>query len=235
MDAASVFGRVSPHQKRAMVAALQGRGHVVAMVGDGVNDVLALKDADLGVAFGSGSGASRAVAHVVLVDDSFDALPAVVAEGRRVIANVERVASLFLTKTAYATLLALAVGVARLPFPFLPRHLTVVTALTIGTPAFFLALAPCSARARPGFVRRVLTFAVPAGALAAGATFLTYALMRSAGVALAEARTLATGVLFAVGLLGSNLDCSSDPRAEGSRVRVKALLTWEDACSLRTQ
>jgi cation-transporting ATPase E len=133
----------------------------------------------------------------VLVDDSFDALPAVVAEGRRVLANVERVASLFLTKTVYATLLALAVGVARLPFPFLPRHLTVVTALTIGTPAFFLALAPSSARAQPGFVRRVLTFAVPAGTIAAGATFLTYALMRSTGVALDQARTLATGVLFA--------------------------------------
>ena len=198
MERSSVFGRVSPHQKRAMVSALQRRGHVVAMVGDGVNDVLALKDADIGVAFGSGSGASRAVAQLVLVDNSFDALPAVVTEGRRVIANVERVANLFLTKTVYATLLALAVGVAGLPFPFLPRHLTVVAALTIGTPAFFLALAPNASRARSGFVRRVLGFAVPAGAVAATATFVTYALMRGAGVALAEARTLATVVLFVV-------------------------------------
>ncbi|MDP1804668.1 MAG: hypothetical protein Q8K72_05845, partial [Acidimicrobiales bacterium] len=174
------------------------RGHVVAMVGDGVHDVLALKQADIGVAFASGSGVSRAVAQVLLVDNSFDTLPAVVAEGRRVIANIERVASLFLTKTVYASLLALAVGVARLPFPFLPRHLTVVTALTIGLPAFFLALAPNAARARPGFVRRVLTFAVPAGTLAATATFLTYAAMRTAGVDLAAARTLATVVLFSV-------------------------------------
>ena len=198
MEAGSVFGRVSPHQKRDMVAALQSRGHVVAMVGDGVNDVLALKDADIGVAFGSGSEASRAVSQLVLVDNSFDALPSVVGEGRRLIANVETVANLFLTKTVYATLLALAVGVVRLPFPFLPRHLTVVTALTIGTPAFFLALAPNAARSRPGFVRRVLTFAIPAGTLAAAATFATYALMRGAGVALGQARTLATGVLFTV-------------------------------------
>ena len=198
VEGGTVFGRVSPHQKLAMVTALQSRGHVVAMVGDGVNDVLALKQADIGVAFASGSGVSRAVAQVVLVDNSFDTLPAVVAEGRRVIANIERVASLFLTKTVYASLLALAVGVARLPFPFLPRHLTVVTALTIGLPAFFLALAPNAARARPGFVRRVLTFAVPAGTLAATATFLTYAAMRAAGVDLAAARTLATVVLFSV-------------------------------------
>ena len=198
MEAGTVFGRVSPHQKQSMVTALQARGHVVAMVGDGVNDVLALKDADIGVAFASGSGASRAVAQLVLVDNSFDSLPAVVAEGRRLIANVERVANLFVTKTVYATLLALSVGVAQLPFPFLPRHLTVVTALTIGIPAFFLALAPNAARARHGFVRRVLTFAVPAGTLAAAATFLTYALMRGEGLTLPETRTLATTALFSV-------------------------------------
>jgi cation-transporting ATPase E len=198
MEDGTVFGRVSPHQKQAMVAAMQSRGHVVAMVGDGVNDVLALKHADIGVAFGSGSGVCRAVAQVLLVDNSFDALPSVVAEGRRVIANVERVASLFLTKTVYATLLALAVGVARLPFPFLPRHLTVVTALTIGTPAFFLALAPNARRAQPGFVRRVLAFAVPSGTLAASATFMAYAAMRAEDVALGASRTVAAVTLFSV-------------------------------------
>ena len=198
MERASVFGRVSPHQKRAMVAGLQSRGHVVAMVGDGVNDVLALKDADIGIALGSGSSASRAVAQLVLVGNGFDCLPAVVAEGRRVIGNVERVANLFLTKTVYATLLALSVGVAQLPFPFLPRHLTVVTALTIGIPAFFLALAPSSARARPGFLRRVLAFAVPAGTVAAAATFAGYAALRQEGMVLPQARTTAAMVLFAV-------------------------------------
>ncbi len=196
-----VYGRVTPVQKRAMVHALQQNGHVVAMTGDGVNDVLALKDADLGIAMGSGSAATRAVGRVVLLDDSFARLPGVVAEGRRVIANIERVANLFLTKTVYATLLAIAVGVARLPFPFYPRHLTIVSSLTIGIPAFFLALAPNPARAHPGFVARVLRFAVPAGTVAAAATFSGYALAREQpGVDLYEARTTATLVLFLVAL-----------------------------------
>ena len=201
MENATVFGRVTPHQKRAMVAALQSRGRVVAMTGDGVNDVLALKAADVGVAMGSGSAAARGVARLVLLDNTFDVLPHVVAEGRRVIANIERVANLFLTKTVYATLLALAVGVARVPFPFYPRHLTVVSGLTIGIPAFFLALAPNSQRARPGFVDRVLRFAVPAGAVAAVATFVAYSLTRGhSAIDLREARTTATIVLFSVGL-----------------------------------
>src|SRR2546430_7230954 len=150
MERHSVFGRVTPQQKRAMVAALQRRSHVVAMTGDGVNDVLALKDADIGVAMGSGSDAARAVAQLVLLDSTFNVLPSVVGEGRRVIANIERVANLFLTKTIYAMLLALAVGVAGFPFPFLPRHLTIISSLTIGIPAFFLALAPNAPMARPG-------------------------------------------------------------------------------------
>ncbi|HET7489791.1 MAG TPA: HAD-IC family P-type ATPase [Acidimicrobiales bacterium] len=198
MESGTLFGRVTPQQKRAMVDALQARGHVVAMTGDGVNDVLALKDADIGVALASGSGAARAVSQVVLLDSSFDTLPAVVGEGRRVIANIERVAKLFLTKTAYATLLCLAVGVARLPFPFLPRHLTLVTSLTIGIPAFFLALEPNAARAKPGFVGRSLVFSVPAGAVAAAATFVAYATLRVEDLTLAEARTTATIVLFVV-------------------------------------
>lgn len=196
-----IFGRVTPHQKRAMVAALQANGHTVAMTGDGVNDVLALKVADLGIAMGSGAPAARTVAQLVLLDDAFSALPSVVAEGRRVIANIERVANLFLTKTVYATVLALAVGVARLPFPFLPRHLTLVSALTIGIPAFFLALAPNTERARPGFIMRVLRFAAPAGIVAAAATFGAYSLARSEpSTSLAAARTIATYVLAGVAL-----------------------------------
>ena len=117
-----VFGRVTPHQKRRIVGALQSRGHTVAMTGDGVNDALALKDADIGIAMGNGAAATRAVAQLVLLDSSFASLPGIVAEGRRVIANVERVANLFVTKTVYAVLLACAVGVARWPYPFLPRH-----------------------------------------------------------------------------------------------------------------
>jgi len=200
MERGTIFGRVTPHQKRAMVAALQSRGHVVAMTGDGVNDVLALKDADIGIAMGSGAAASRAVAQLVLLDGSFDTLPSVVAEGRRVISNIERVANLFLTKTVYAFLLAILVGVFARPFPFVPRHLTLVGSLTIGIPAFFLALAPSAARARSGFVRRVVTFAFPVGTLAAVATYSAYELAIHEDVLLIEARTLATLVLLSVGL-----------------------------------
>ena len=202
LEGPSVFGRVTPQQKRAMVGALRSRGHVVAMTGDGVNDALALKEADMGVAMGSGSDATRAVAQVVLLDSNFDALPHVVAEGRRVLGNIERTSGLYLTKTVYAMLLSLAVGVAGFAFPFLPRHLTLIGSVTIGIPSFFLALAPNAERFRPGFVARVARFAVPAGALAAIATFLAYTLVKDQnGVTLAQARTTAVMVLTWIGLL----------------------------------
>lgn len=200
VESTHVFGRVGPQQKQAMVRALQARGHTVSMTGDGVNDVLALKEADLGVAMGSGAAVSRSVAPVVLLDSDFAGLPPVLAEGRRVIANVERVANLFVTKTVYAALLALSVGVLHVPFPFLPRHLTIISSLTIGIPAFFLALAPNDRRAVPGFVGRVLRFAVPAGLLAAIATMSAYGIARSQSVPQIEARTTATITLFIVAL-----------------------------------
>ncbi|HEX2236615.1 MAG TPA: HAD-IC family P-type ATPase [Actinomycetota bacterium] len=202
LESHAVFGRVTPHQKRDMVRALQRRGHVVAMTGDGVNDVLALKDADIGIAMGSGSPASRGAAKLVLLDNSFAALPVAVAEGRRVINNIERVANLFLTKTFYSMALALAIGAASLPFPFLPRHLTLVSSLSIGIPAFLLAFVPNADRARSGFVDRVLRFAVPTGLLAAAATFTAYYVARVRDdVALNEGRTAATIVLLSLGLL----------------------------------
>ncbi|MET7645650.1 cation-translocating P-type ATPase [Streptomyces sp. NPDC005426] len=174
MEDNTVFGRVTPQQKREMVAALQSRGHTVAMTGDGVNDVLALKDADIGVSMGSGSEATRAVAQIVLLDNSFATLPSVVAEGRRVIGNITRVATLFLTKTVYSVLLAILVVCFQVEYPFLPRHLTLLSTLTIGVPAFFLALAPNKERAHPHFVRRVMRYAIPSGVIAAVATFATY-------------------------------------------------------------
>jgi cation-transporting ATPase E len=202
VTAGTVFGRVTPQQKRAMVQALQSAGHVVAMTGDGVNDVLALKHADVGIAMGSGSPAARAVSQLVLLDDQFAALPAAVAEGRRVIGNVDRLARLFVTKSVYSMLLALAIGLAGLPFPFLPRHLSLIGALTIGVPGFVLAMAPNTSRPEPGLVARVLRFAVPAGLLAAAATFAGYYVTRlQPDVGLDEARTTATIVLLAVGLL----------------------------------
>jgi len=174
----TVFGRVTPEQKRRFVAVLRDRGHTVGMTGDGVNDALALKDADLGIAMGSGSPATRGVAKIVLLNDSFAAVPRVLAEGRRVLANIERVASLFLVKTMYALVLAVLVGVAHVPFPLLPRHVTLVGSLTIGIPGFFLALAPNTERARPGFVGRVLRRAVPAGLVSGVAAFVAYGLAR---------------------------------------------------------
>jgi cation-transporting ATPase E len=180
----TTFGRVRPDQKRAMVHALQSRGHTVAMTGDGVNDVLALKDADIGVAMGSGSSASRAVAQIVLLDNRFATLPYVVGEGRRVIGNIERVSNLFLTKTVYSVLLAILVGLAGLSskifgsdpllFPFQPIHVTIAAWFTIGIPAFVLSLAPNNERAHPGFVRRVMTSALPSGLVVGTATFISY-------------------------------------------------------------
>ncbi|HET9891339.1 MAG TPA: cation-translocating P-type ATPase [Mycobacterium sp.] len=186
LDTHTTFGRVRPDQKRAIVHALQSHGHAVAMTGDGVNDVLALKDADIGVAMGAGSPASRAVAQIVLLDNRFATLPYVVAEGRRVIGNIERVANLFLTKTVYSVLLAILVGIEcllakplkadPLLYPFQPIHVTIAAWFTIGIPSFILSLAPNNERAHPGFVRRVLTSALPCGLIVGAATFASYLL-----------------------------------------------------------
>jgi cation-transporting ATPase E len=201
MERRHVFGRVDPRQKQLMVDALQRNGHTVAMTGDGVNDVLALKQADIGVAVGAGASAARAVARLVLLDSSFDALPAVVVEGRRIIGNIERVAGLFLNKTVYVMLLAVAVGVTRLPFPFFPRHLTLISTLTIGAPGFFLALSRGAQRARPGILPRVLRIVVPTGLVTAAAAYLAYAVARAeSGPGAGDARTTATLVTTALGL-----------------------------------
>ncbi|MFB6718263.1 cation-translocating P-type ATPase [Streptomyces sp. NPDC056237] len=203
MEENAVFGRVTPQQKRDMVAALQSRGHTVAMTGDGVNDVLALKDADIGVSMGSGSEATRAVAQIVLLNNSFATLPSVVAEGRRVIGNITRVATLFLTKTVYSVLLAILVVCFQVDYPFLPRHLTLLSTLTIGVPAFFLALAPNKERAHPHFVRRVMRYAIPSGTIAAVATFVTYLLARqyySGTDALGAETSVATLTLFLISM-----------------------------------
>ncbi len=198
MATRSVFGRVNPAQKQQMVDALHLGGSTVAMTGDGVNDVLALKNADLGIAMGSGSGATRAVAQLVLLDSRWSVLPSVVAEGRRVLGNIERVSDVFLTKSVYSTVISVMTGVFAVAFPFLPRHLSLVSALTIGIPGFFLALMPNKERFRPGFFKRVLVFAVPAGFIAAASAWTSYAIALWIGEPVLNAQQAATITLFIV-------------------------------------
>ncbi|MCY7413258.1 MAG: cation-translocating P-type ATPase [Salinibacterium sp.] len=197
LSGSSIFGRVTPEQKRAMVRVLKADGHTVAMTGDGVNDAMAIKDADLGIAMGSGTSASRAVARLVLLDDKFERLPTVLAYGRQVIANVERAANLFLSKTVYGIVFAIVFALLLWEFPFLPRQLTLVSTLTIGIPAFFLALAPNMRLYHPGILNRLLRYAAPTGMIAAGTTFLAYAVLRAI-VPQAQAQSIATVTLFIV-------------------------------------
>jgi cation-transporting ATPase E len=196
----TVFGRVTPDQKQTIVEALRRRGHVIAMTGDGVNDTLALKDADLGIAMGAGSAVARSVAQLVLLDNEFSALPPVVSEGRRVLHNIERVATIFLVKNAYSIVIAVVVAIAGWPYPFLPRQLTLVSGLAIGIPGFFLALARSEERFRPGFVRRVSEFSALAGAIASVAVLLSYAAAREESSTPDQARTAAVIAVIVVSL-----------------------------------
>lgn len=196
-----VFGRVTPEQKQALVRSFQRRGHTVAMTGDGVNDALALKEADLGIAMGNGAPATKAVSRLVLLNNEFSVLPGVVSEGRRIIANMERVSSVFLAKTTYVFLLVVAVSAFGWLYPFLPRQLTFIAALTIGTPAFFLALGPTSQRYRPGFLRRTLWLAVPSGIIL-GATALAVYLIIGEGTIPAQSGATLALIIGALWLLG---------------------------------
>ena len=207
-----MFGRVTPEAKRALLHALQARGEVVAMTGDGVNDTLALKDSDLGIAMGSGTPAAKSVSELVLLDNRFSTLPSVVAEGRRVIANIERVARLFVTKNAWAAVVAVLTGIFTVSYPILPRQLSVIDALTIGIPGFVLSFQPSHDPVRPGFIPRVLRFAIPAGVVMGVATMVVYGYGRHfLDLPKAELQSGATIVLIALGLwvlyeLGRPLD-----------------------------
>ena len=197
----TVFGRVTPDQKRKLVKAIQKAGHTVAMTGDGVNDVLALKDADCGIAMASGSEAACQVAELVLLDSNFAALPSVVEEGRRVINNIQRSAALYLVKNIMSLILALIVAFAGFPYPFRPIQITLISALTIGIPSFVLALEPNRELVRGGFMQNVLRKALPGGltniVLIVGLQLFTLAFTFEH----TTLTTLATAVMGFVGLL----------------------------------
>lgn len=194
----TVFGRVSPQQKKMLIAALKQLGHTVAMTGDGVNDVLALREADCGIAMASGTDAAKNTAHVILLDSDFVALPRIVREGRQVINNIERVASLFLVKTTYAMALSVLFIILGRPYPFNPIHQTILGSIAIGIPAFFLALEKNNNRVHPGFIQRVIQNAVPGG-LCITAMILTIEALRPwlglPGEQILLARVMTAGII----------------------------------------
>jgi cation-transporting P-type ATPase E len=197
-----VIGRVSPEDKRHVVEALRDAGRYVAMIGDGVNDVPALKASRLAIAQGSGTQMAKSVADLVLLHGEFGAVPELVAHGRQALRNLQRVARLYVAKSAFAGFLILMIGITSTAYPLLPRHFTIAASLTIGIPTFFLALAPSSGPWKPaGFGLRVARFAVPAGALAGVGVVASYLFaLHDLDLPVREARTVATSVLVLVGL-----------------------------------
>jgi cation-transporting ATPase E len=198
----TVFCRIKPEQKRDLVAALAASGRYAAMIGDGVNDVPALKRARMAVAMGSGAQVTKGIADVVLLKDEFARLPQAVAAGRRIARNIHRLGRLYLTKTVYAATLILLVAIPGLAFPFLPRHLTLAAFLTIGVPSFVLALAPSDGPLYRGRLLRALAaFAVPAGVATALGSIISFFLVDTvAGGSLEAGRTAATTTLIVLGL-----------------------------------
>ena len=197
----TVFGRVLPEQKRELIKALKKDGHTVGMTGDGINDILALKEADCSVAMASGCDAAMQVSQVVLLDSDFAAMPGVVAEGRRVVNNIQRSASLFLIKNIFSLLTALLSIIFFARYPMQPTQVTLVAAFTIGVPGFFLALAPCKERIKGSFLFNVLRTAAPAGITDCIAVFGFSAFAASIGLPEAEVSTACTVLLGWVGLL----------------------------------
>ena len=161
VDEYNIFCRVTPQQKRELIKSLKKNGHTVAMTGDGVNDVLSLKESDCSIAMASGSDAARNVSELVLLDSNFEAIPKIIQEGRRTINNIERSASLFITKTLYASFLLLLFLCVDRTYPFMPIQLTLTSVFTIGIPAFILALEPNKERIKKNFLLNVIKVAFP--------------------------------------------------------------------------
>lgn len=197
----TVFGRVTPEQKRLLVGAFHAQGHTVAMTGDGVNDVLALKDADCGIAMASGAQAASQIAQIVLLDSQFSAMPEIVAEGRRVINNIQRAATLFLVKNIFSFALTLLLLFIDLPYPLQPIHLSLISALTIGVPSFFLALEPNYAIVTGKFMRNVIRRALPGGLTNVALVLLTGLLFQTLDLPMTALETVCVWILSAVGFL----------------------------------
>ena len=204
----TVFGRVTPDKKKALIQAMQAQGHTVAMTGDGVNDVLAMKEADCGVAMASGAQAASQVARLVLTDSDFAAMPHIVDEGRRVINNIQRAAALFLVKNIFSLGLALVALFAGLRFPLESFHLSIVSALTIGVPGFFLAMEPNYQRVTGKFLTTTLRKALPGGLTGMLVVLLAQFFIYQRQLPLEDAQTISTGILLAVGLLVLYRVCS---------------------------
>ncbi|MGN0596035.1 MAG: cation-translocating P-type ATPase [Ruminiclostridium sp.] len=199
-DEYSVFGRVTPDQKLALVKALKAKGHTVGMTGDGVNDVLALKEADCSIAMQSGSDAARNVSNLVLLDSNFASMPLIVAEGRRSINNIERSATLFLTKTVFSFILAIVFSFVTMPYPFVPIQLTLVNAVAIGIPSFLLALEPNFNIIRGKFISNVMKKALPNGLAVVFAMIATSIVSSVLGFTAEQASAVATVIIGIVSL-----------------------------------
>lgn len=197
----TVFGRVTPHQKKALVNALKSKGHTVGMTGDGVNDVLALKESDCGIAMASGSDAAKAVSQLVLLDSNFSALPEIVLEGRRMINNLENVSNLYLTKTVYSILLSLIFGIIALPYPMQPIQLSLIGAIAIGLPSFFLALGPNKDRVKSGFLERVLSVSIVNGCVITLAVVAMSIIGFIHRIPVGQSRTLAVIIVGGISLV----------------------------------
>lgn len=196
-----VFGRVTPEQKRKLIAALQAQGHTVAMTGDGVNDLLAMKQSDCSIAMASGAQAASQLASLVLLDSDFSAMPGIVAEGRRVINNIQRAATLFLVKNIFSLFLSVISLFTGWPYPLQPMHLTVISALTIGIPSFFLAMEPNYDRVKGHFLRGVLRRAFPGGLTNIFAVLVCQAFMAVFDLPADPIATVCAAILAVVGMM----------------------------------
>jgi len=228
----TVFGRVSPQDKRELMEALKRQGHSVAMIGDGVNDIPALKAADCSIAMAGGSDAAQRVAQITLMNGGFSAMPSIVMEGRRVINNITRAAALFLIKNIYSFLLTAALLALPFAYPLAPIQMSLIAAATIGIPSFALAMQPSRERVRGSFLTNVMLRALPGGIVAAGAMLILCCLRASLGIGLGEVSTLCAMAAGYTGLLCLLLTCLPLNRFRAALVAAMGLFLFGGAVAL---